>query len=156
VTRSITVRRLGADDAGHMRSLVALFPVPEWRGEHVPNIEYYESVLRNPAVYVFCAFDADRPVGFVSAYRFASLTESAELAYIIYVVPTDQARGIGRRLMQSIIAQCRGDGIREAWVGTDLDHYASHKVFLAAGATEPGRAYLQFEFDLGDAVLENT
>jgi Acetyltransferase (GNAT) family len=141
VTRSITIRRLGADDAGHMRSFVALLPVPEWRGEQVPSIEYYENVLRNPAVYVFCAFDADRPVGFVSAYRFASLTESAELAYIydIYVVPTHQARGI-----------------REGWVGTDLDHYASHKVFLAAGATEPGRAYLQFEFDLGDAVLENT
>ena len=36
---------------------------------------------------------------------------------------------MGRRLMDSVIAQCRKDGIAEAWVGTDLE-------------------YVQFEFDL--------
>jgi ribosomal protein S18 acetylase RimI-like enzyme len=125
------VRRLNADDDPRMQAIVAMLPEPEWRDENVPSVAHLARALGDPAVYVFAAFEAGRPAGFVLAYRFPSLTKACDLVYIydVYVAPTDQDRGVGRRLMDSVIAQCRKDGIAEAWVGTDLE-------------------YGQFEFDL--------
>lgn len=156
VTRPIEVRRLNAADAERMRSIVAMLPPPEWRGEHVPTLAHFARALADPAVYVFAAFAGDRAAGFVSAYRFPSLTEECNLAYIydVYVAPADQASGIGR-LMDSVIAQCRRDGATEAWVGTDLDNRAAQRLFVAAGASGAGQEYLQFEFDLAATGRED-
>jgi ribosomal protein S18 acetylase RimI-like enzyme len=146
----IEVRRLNADDAPRMQAIVAMLPKPEWRDENVPPAAHLGSALDDPAVYVFAAFEAGRPAGFVSAYRFPSLTKACDLVYTydVYVAPTDQDRGVGRRLMDSVIAQCRKDGVAEAWVGTDLDNHAAQRLFVAAGASSPGGEYIQFEFDL--------
>jgi ribosomal protein S18 acetylase RimI-like enzyme len=150
VKRPIEVRRLNAADAERMRGIVAMLPLPEWRGERLPSLAHFGRALADPAVYVFAAFDGERPAGFVSAYRFPSLTEEHDLVYIydVYVAPADQARGIGRRLMDSVIAQCRWDGVAEAWVGTDLDNPAAQRLFAAAGAKGAGQRYIQFEFDM--------
>jgi ribosomal protein S18 acetylase RimI-like enzyme len=146
----IEVRRLNADDAPRMQAIVAMLPEPEWRDETVPSVAHLGRTLADPAVYVFAAFEAGRPAGFVSAYRFPSLTKACDLVYIydVYMAPTDQDRGVGRRLMDSIIAQCRKDGVAEAWVGTDLDNQAAQRLFVTAGASSPGEDYIQFEFDL--------
>jgi ribosomal protein S18 acetylase RimI-like enzyme len=103
VTRPTEVRRLTAADAELMRRIVETLPIPEWRGERVPAISYFSGALADPAVYVFAAFEGERPAGFVSAYRFPSLTEACDLAYIydVYVAPADQGKGIGRRLMEA-------------------------------------------------------
>jgi aminoglycoside 3-N-acetyltransferase I len=145
----IEVRRLDVDDAPRMQAIVAMLPEPEWRDENLPSVAHLARALGDPAVYVFAAFEAGRPAGFVSAYRFPSLTKTCDLVYIydVYVAPADQDRGVGRRLMDSVIAQCRQDGAAEAWVGTDLDNQAAQRLFVAAGAS-PGEEYIQFEFDL--------
>ena len=150
MTTPIEVRRFNVADAKRMHSIVAMLPPPEWRGERVPSLAYFGRALADPAIYVFAAFEGERPAGFVSAYRFPSLTGEHDLVYIydVYVAPADQAGGIGRRLMESVIAQCRGDGVAEAWVGTDLDNPAAQRLFTAVGAKEPAQRYLQFEFDL--------
>jgi ribosomal protein S18 acetylase RimI-like enzyme len=147
---AIEVRRLTARDASHMQAIVAMLPEPEWRTARIPAVEHLARALADPAVYVFAAFDGERPAGFVSAYRFPSLTKTCELAYIydVYVAPAAQERGVGRRLLDSMIAQCRKDGVAEAWVATDLDNEAARRLYVSAGARAPDEAYLQFEFDL--------
>ncbi|MGB6346165.1 MAG: GNAT family N-acetyltransferase [Methyloceanibacter sp.] len=150
MTSPIEVRRLNAADAERMRSIVAMLPPPEWRRERVPTLTHFGRALADPAVYVFAAFEGERPAGFASAYRFPSLTQECDLVYIydVYVAPADQARGIGRRLIDGVIAQCRWDGVTEAWVGTDLDNFPAQRLFVAAGAKGTGQEYVQFEFDL--------
>lgn len=152
------MRRLNSADAARMRSIVAMLPPPEWRGEQVPRLAHFARALADPAVYVFAAFEGERPAGFVSAYRFPSLTEECDLVYIydVYVAPEDQASGVERRLMDSVIAECRRDGATEAWVGTDLDNHAAQRLFMAAGATGAGQDYIQFEFDLAASGGEDS
>lgn len=149
----IEVRRLSAGDAMRMQTIVAMLPQPEWRGAEIPSLAYLARALADPDVYVFAAFEGKRPMGFVSAYRFPSLTKQRDLVYIydVYVAAADQDRGVGRRLMDRMIAQCHKDGVAEAWVGTDLDNQAAQRLYVSAGAREPGEKYLQFEFDLAAA-----
>ena len=143
------VRRLSAADADRMQAIVAMLPVPEWRGDAVPSLRYLAATLADPSVYVFAALDGERPAGFISGYRFRSLTKECDLVYIydVYVAAEDQTRGVGWQLMDSMIAECRRDGAAEAWVGTDLDNEAAHRLFAAAGANSHMQ-YVQFEFDL--------
>jgi ribosomal protein S18 acetylase RimI-like enzyme len=153
VTTPIEVRRLNTADAERMRGIVAMLPQPEWRGKRLPSLAHFGRALADPAAYVFAAFEGERPAGFVSAYRFPSLTEEHDLVYIydVYVMPADQASGVGRRLMDGVITQCRWDGVAEAWVGADLDNPAAQRLFAAAGAKGGGQRYVQFEFDLAAA-----
>lgn len=143
----IEVRRLSAGDIMRMQTIVAMLPQPEWRGA------YLARALEDPDVYVFAAFEGKRPMGFVSAYRFPSLAKQCDLVYIydVYVAAADQDRGLGRRLMNRMIAECRKDGVAEAWFGTDLDNQAAQRLYVSAGSREPGEKYLQFEFDLAAA-----
>ena len=143
----IEVRRLSAGDIMRMQTIVAMLPQPEWRGA------YLARALEDPDVYVFAAFEGKRPKGFVSAYRFPSLARQCDLVYIydVYVAAADQDRGLGRRLMNRMIAECRKDGVAEAWFGTDLDNQAAQRLYVSAGSREPGEKYLQFEFDLAAA-----
>lgn len=151
------VRRLSAADAERMRDIAAILPVPEWRDELVPGLRHLATALADPSVYVFAAFEGERPAGFVSAYRFPSLTKECNLVYIydVYVAPDDQARGVGRQLMDSVIAQCRSDGVTEAWVATDVDNPAAHRLYDASGASGHMQ-YVQFEFDLATPREEET
>ena len=43
-----------------------------------------------------------------------------------------------------MIAECRKDGVAEAWVGRDLDNQAAQRLYVSARAREPGEKYLQF------------
>jgi hypothetical protein len=97
VKRPIEVRRLNAADAGRMHGIVAMLPLPEWRGERLPSLAHFGRALADPAVYVFAAFDGERPAGFVSAYRFPSLTEERDLVYIydVYVAPPIKPEALG-------------------------------------------------------------
>lgn len=95
--------------------------------------------------------------GLRASCRFPSLTKECNLVYIydVYVAPDDQARGVGRQLMDSVIAQCRSDGVTEAWVATDVDNPAAHRLYDASGASGHMQ-YVQFEFDLATPREEET
>jgi hypothetical protein len=57
--------------------------------------------------------------------------------------------------MDSVIAQCRSDGVTEAWVATDVDNPAAHRLYEASGASGHMQ-YVQFEFDLATPREEET
>jgi ribosome-binding factor A len=113
------VRRLTAADAELMQDIVATLPVPKWRDERLPGLRHLESAPADRGVFVFAAFEGKRPAGFVTGYRFPSLTKECDLVYIydVYVVPNDRRRGIGRKLMDRVLAECRRGGVAEGWVG---------------------------------------
>jgi ribosomal protein S18 acetylase RimI-like enzyme len=131
-----------------MQDLIATLPVPEWRDARVPAFRHLESALADDGVFVFAAFDGKRPAGFVSGYRFPSLTKECDLVYIydVYVAPADRGRGVGRKLMDRMLAECRSEGVAQAWVGADLDNPAAYRLFAGSGAKSHAE-YTQFEFD---------
>ncbi len=147
MAESIDLRRLGVGDAGVMRDIVAMLPVPEWRSDDIPSIDYLASVLADDRTYVFGAFTGAGPVGFASAYRFPALTAMQDLVYVydVFVAEPDRGKGFGRKLMDALLARLGEDGVAEAWVGTDRDNEAARRLYLSAGAVS-SEAYVQYEY----------
>ncbi len=157
-TPAIEIVRLRSSDAGRMHAVVTMLPPPEWRDEAVPPPAYFERTLADTSIYVMAAFAGDGPAGFASAYRFPALTGAYEQAYVydVYVAPAYRAVGVGRRLVDALLAALRADGVAEAWVGTDGPNLAAQRLYEAAGATEVGRDYVEYEFDLTPPPVANT
>ncbi len=152
---AIEILRLRAGDAARMHAIVASLPPPEWRDETMPTIAYLARALSDARVIVLGAFDGEAPAGFVSAYRFPSLTAELDQVYVydVWVGPEHRGRGIGRRLMDALTALCRDEGIAEGWIGTDGDNIAAQRLYLAAGGTEAGRDFVEYEFDFRDRAM---
>ncbi len=150
---SVDILRLRADDAPLMQSVIAMLPPPEWRDETVPGVAYLEKVLTDPTIYALAALQGQKPVGFASAYRFPALTGEYRQAYVydVFVAEGHRGAGIGRMLVEAVLAALRDDGVAEAWVGTDGPNLAAQRLYEAAGATEVGRDYVEYEFNLADA-----
>jgi ribosome-binding factor A len=142
------VRRLNSADAPRMCSIVAMLPPPEWRGENIPRFAHFARALADPAVYVFAAFEGERPAGLRVRLSLSVADRGMHLVYIydVYVAPADQASGVGRRLVERVIAERRRDGATEAWVGTDLDNQAAQLHVSRRHGTWPGICPVRVRF----------
>jgi ribosomal protein S18 acetylase RimI-like enzyme len=127
-----------------------------------------EDVLRNVAPGVFDApvqthlaheFLGDRRhhlvvaredgvvVGMVTAVDYVHPDKAAQLwINEIGVSPSHQRRGIGRRMLDAMLAHGRALGCTEAWLGTDATNVPARRLYESAGAmSEP---FLLYSFSL--------
>jgi hypothetical protein len=144
------VRRLNSADAPRMCSIVAM-PPPEWRGENIPRFAHFARALADPAVCMFAAFEGERPAGFVSAYRFPSLTEeciSSTFMTSTWRLPTRQAASGAGSWSASLPS---AGGTARQRPGSARIWTTKRRSFMSAGATGRGQEYVQFEFDLAAA-----
>jgi ribosomal protein S18 acetylase RimI-like enzyme len=151
--RPVEVRRLGPGDAAPMRALVAALP-DDWRDGPVPAADHLDAALAAPHVHLYVAFDGERPAGFLSAYRFPALTFAGSRVYLydVFVLPGDRGRGVGRALVDRLVADCRSAGVSEIWVGTDADNVAAQRLYSGAGAKLEGDDFVEYAFDLTEAA----
>lgn len=61
---------------------------------------------------------------------------------------THRRRGIGRRLMEEMLAWGREEGIEEGWLGTELDNGPARALY--ADLFDEGEEIVMYEFDLDD------
>ncbi|HZP21396.1 MAG TPA: GNAT family N-acetyltransferase [Bauldia sp.] len=146
MTAAIEVRRLTEADPDLLREIVAMLPAPEWRGDSVPSQAHLARVLHE-GTYIVAALAGRKPAGFASAYRFPAVTAQSDLAciYDVFVAEQWRGQGIGRRMLDRLLADLKADGVSEAWVGTDPDNRAARRLYAAAGACA-AEEYVQFEF----------
>jgi hypothetical protein len=102
---------------------------------------------RIAAIFVFAAFDGKRPAGFVSGYRFPSLTKECDVVYIydVYVAPPTAGVVSGGNSWTA----CSPSAGEKAWPrpgsSADLDNPPAHRLFVGLGAKSHAE-YIQFEF----------
>ena len=151
VTNAFVVRRLAPSDAAELaRAIDALSPADE-RGADVrsaAHVAHLARALATPSCYVFLAFRAGAPVGYVSAYRFPRLDHASDQVYLfdIEVAPAERRRGVGRRLVEALLAACWADGATWAWAGTARENEAAQRLFAAAGGERVSETYIEYHF----------
>lgn len=67
-----------------------------------------------------------------------ALTPSTEIA-TLYVQPRHHGRGLGQKLMQAAVADCRPRAIPALWVATNSENTPAIRFYIAAGFTPAGQ-----------------
>jgi ribosomal protein S18 acetylase RimI-like enzyme len=70
------------------------------------------------------------------------------------VAPTHQGRGVGRRVLDALLARGRAVGCRSAWVLTSVDNEPARRLYASSGGAEADERPVMVEFPLGEAPGE--
>ena len=127
----IVVRVLEPDDA---RVLGDLAPDvfdreidPRWTAEF----------MADPRHHLAVALDAGRVVGMASAVHYVHPDKPPELwVNEVGVAETHWRRGIGRDLLDALLARGRELGCSQAWVATDEANLAARRLYASVGGVE--------------------
>jgi len=137
----IELRLLGPEDDGvlqHVAPGVFDEPVhPRWTREFLADARHH----------LIVALDGGEVVGMVSAVDYVHPDKAPQLwVNEIGVAPSRQRRGIGRQLLDAMLAHGRTLGCTEAWLGTEDTNEAARRLYQSAGgAPEP---FVLYSFQL--------
>ena len=96
------------------------------------------------------ALDDGTVVGMASAVNYVNPDKPPELwINEVGVAPTHRRRGVGRGLLQALLARGRALGCAQAWVLTDTSNPAAQRLYAAGGGRAAAEACRMFEFPLG-------
>ncbi len=144
---TIDVRLIGAGDAGvldHVAAEVFDRPVdPRWRDEFLADARHHLAV----------AIDAGVVVGFASAVHYVHPDRGPDLwINEVGVAESHRRRGIGRRLLDAMLAHGRTLGCAEAWLGTEETNVAARALYESAGSEAEPFVLYAFALAGGDEV----
>lgn len=140
---SVVVRLLGADD------IALVCEAGAGAFDHAPQESLTEEFLRDARHHLVGALDEGRLIGVVSAVHYVHPDKPTELwINEVSVAPEYQGRGVGRQMLDAMLAHGRSLGCVNAWVLTDRENAAAMALYRAAGGKEAATPAVMFEFEL--------
>lgn len=139
----MTVRRLGAADAGWARLLNALFDA----GTVWDDAEG-RRFLADPANLLVVAFWDDVPCGFATAHRLQRF-DRRRAEVLLYEIGVDEAyqrRGIGAALVEEVKRWAAEAGADEVWVLAEGDDARAQAFYRAIGGHADEQGAMMFAF----------
>ena len=140
---SIAIKRLGPGDESILRDVAAdVF-------DHDLEPEFVEEFLGDPRHHIVVALEGSSVVGMASGVHYVHPDKAAQLfVNELGVAPTHHRQGIGRKLVEALLAEGRKLGCSEAWVGTEVGNTAARGLYAASGGVEDSEPFIQFTFPL--------
>lgn len=139
----VAVRLLGPDEAAvlqHVAPDVFDEPVhPRWAAEFLADARHHLAV----------ALDGSLVVGMASAVHYVH-PDKAPALWIneVGVAPSHQRRGLGARLVRTLLDHGQALGCTEAWLGTEPDNTAARALYRAAGGHEEAERFVEYTWTL--------
>lgn len=98
---------------------------------------------------MFLAVDEGRVVGMASAVEYFHPDKPAQLwINELGVAGSHRRRGIGRQLVQALLAAGKQRGCAAAWLGTDADNAAAQACFASVTGAQSPEPFLLYEWHL--------
>jgi ribosomal protein S18 acetylase RimI-like enzyme len=126
------IRPAGTQDLPFLRDMLRHAYYARWGTDADVPLERYVAGWGRPGDYAFVAIDEFQPVG-AAWYRLFGAQEpgygfvdeeTPELT--IAIVPSRRGRGLGRDLLESLLAQARTDGFARISLSVEPDNAAIH------------------------------
>ena len=146
------IRRLESGDENiWFKALSILLPGTD-EGAVKASLEDIAAAISDDRCYLLVALDEEGPAGLLSAYRFPDVRTGGSLAYLydIEVMGEKRGHGIGKGLVNALIACCKRDGVKLVWAGTDMENKAARQTFATTGGKVEGDSYVEYEWDILD------
>jgi ribosomal protein S18 acetylase RimI-like enzyme len=138
------VRPAVEDDAGAVCALLGAFR--DWLGKPRPDDEELEQsvrrVMAEPGGEYLLAFDSDGAPAGVAQVRYRwSVWTTAEDAWLedIYVSESQRRGGLGRALLDGVIARARARGCRRIELDVEQDNAAGLALYRSLGFTSESK-----------------
>jgi ribosomal protein S18 acetylase RimI-like enzyme len=137
------IRLLREGDVEAVVAASALFDGPA-------DPEASQRFLDAPDHFLFVAYDAQAPVGFVSGVETTHPDKGTEMfLYELSVAEPFRQRGIGTALVDALRTLAQERGCYGMWVLTDDDNAAARATYTAAGAAPPtSHVMLTWDFEM--------
>lgn len=121
--KSLEIRLLGSADAAVLKRIAeGVFDAPV-------NAARTAEFLNDARLHLVVAIDAGRVVGMASGVHYLHPDKPPELwINEVGVAPTHRRLGIGRALVDALLAHARSLACRTAWVLTDRPHPATERL----------------------------
>jgi GNAT superfamily N-acetyltransferase len=139
-----TIRILGPGDAAVLdRVAPDVF-------DHDVDARWTAEFFADPRHHLAVALDRETVVGMASGVHYVHPDKPPELfVNEVGVAPTHQGQGVGRLLMEALLARGRDLGCREAWVLTDYTNAAARRLYASVGGVDAPEPTLMVTFHLG-------
>jgi len=103
--------------------------------------------LADPRHHLFVACADGLVVGMVSAVHYVHPDKAPQLwINEIGVAPSHQGHGVGRRLLDAMLAHGRAIGCSEAWLGTEETNVAARRLYESAGGVPESFVLYEWQF----------
>jgi ribosomal protein S18 acetylase RimI-like enzyme len=138
----VDVRSLGPGDEGAVLAAGDLF-------DEAPQPATTRQFLADDRHHLLIAYDeAEQPVGFVSGVETIHPDKGTEMfLYELGVDPPARRHGVGRTLVEALLALARERGCYGMWTATEAGNVAARATYDRAGAkTETGDVTLVWDF----------
>jgi ribosomal protein S18 acetylase RimI-like enzyme len=140
----IDFRLLGPNEASVLRNVA-----PDVFDDPI-DMRAAAAFLNDPRHRLAVAIDGDRVVGFASGVIYEHPDKPRPELWVneVGVAATHHRRGLGRRLMDLLLADARAAGCRELWVLTDRDNEPAMRLYESVGGRQTPGNHVMFSFDL--------
>jgi aminoglycoside 6'-N-acetyltransferase I len=140
---SVEIRILSRGDESILRNVAP--GVFDNRVDERLSVEF----LSDPRHHLVVAIEADLVVGFASAVHYIHPDKTPELwINEIAVAPSHQRRGLGKRLLQEVLAIGKPLGCKEAWVLTERSNTPAKRLYASMGGDEVFKEQVMYTFRL--------
>lgn len=132
----LTILRLLPTDLGLAKDLIRLWQLDDGITDpEIPNDTYLKHLLSKDSFYLFVALKDSEVVGGLSAYELDMFyrTEKEIFLYEIGVDEGHRREGIARALIEALKEMCREAGIKEIFVGTEIENEAAKQLYVNTG-----------------------
>jgi ribosomal protein S18 acetylase RimI-like enzyme len=138
---AVTVRLLGPTDGAVLdRVADGVFDLPVQEA-------LAQEFLSDGRHHMMVALDDGMVVGMISAVHYVHPDKPTQLwINEVGVAPSRHREGIGRRLLDAMLAHARTLGCTEAWLGTEENNVAARGLYESVGAIP--ESFLLYEFPL--------
>lgn len=145
LTRSVSIRPVGADDLPELVELIREHARYERASEPRPDLEITLAAwlfVPQPRLRVLVAVQDDALVGYATWSLEASTWQVAEYAHLdcLYLRETTRGRGAGRLLMRAVEAEARAAGAGELQWQTPEWNEGAIRFYRRTGAREDAKA----------------
>ena len=101
--------------------------------------------------HLVVALDDGWVIGMVSAVDYVHPDKAPQLwINEVGVAPAHQRRGVGRRLLDAMLAHGRALGCTEAWLGTEEENEPARRLYESAGSAHEPFTLYSFRLEPGD------
>ncbi len=149
---------------------VTLLPMRWWHIDDIVGLEvelfgdeawsreaFWSELASAGSYYLVATHDAatDEPVASPPLLGYAGLAVSGPEAYIqtIGVAAAAQRRGIGRRLMEALLAEARKRRARECWLEVRIDNKGAQQLYRTLGFVDRGVRQGYYQPSGADALV---